>query len=274
MSIVRGYMGIADCAGQLVRCNDFNLNIKQEALFYDHTIGLRDSIPSSIRGGKSDQGNRNDQKVLYRPGTKIIQGGFSFPWTENSAGVLFNEVKTGDTFDMSFTYACQDLTRSFKSCKVNSYTIRASQGDIVTGSIDVMAISMTSSESSGNYTETEKIITWDNVDVTVGDFSGKMASFEITINNNCMPIYTSGQNAIDLSAKEIRIGMQTLTGNATFFEGDDLTYVEDALETTASFTTDGFSAVFDILLMPMTQQASTSAVLRTFQMVGIKKNVQ
>lgn len=274
MSIVRGYMGIADCAGQKVRCNDFNVNIKQEALFYDHTIGLRDSIPSSIRGGKGDQGNRNDQKVLYRPGTKIIQGGFSFPWTTNSAGVLFDEAKTGGTFDMSFTYACQNLARNFKSCKVNSYTMRASQGDIVTGSIDIMAISMSSGGSSSLYAESEKIITWDNVNASIGGFSGKLASFEVTINNNCIPIYTSGQNAVDLNAKEIRIGIQTLTGNVTFFEGDDLTFVEDALETTATFMTENFSTMFTILLLPMTQQASTSAVLRTFQMVGIKKNVQ
>lgn len=272
--VERGYMGIASLSGTKFRVMDFNVNLKQEALFYDHTIGLRDSIPSSITGGKGDVGARNEQKVLWRPGTKIVNGSLSFPWTDKNTGLFFEEARKGSTFSLSFMYTCDSLSRVFRECKVNSYTLRATQGDIVTSSVDIIAKGMDNSTFQSEYAENEKLITWDAVGLVIGSINAAIVSFEITINNNCIPIYTSGQNFTNLEPKDIRVGMQTMSGSVSFYNENSLVFVEDAMPTIATFSAGGFSAMFNILLYPMTQQSSVSSVIRTFQMVGVGKNIE
>ncbi len=106
MVVKAGYMGYAEIGGIKVRCSDFNVKLSQDVLFYDHIIGLRDSIPTDILESKGDVGAWNEQKLFYRAATKIVEGQVSFPLLETSANAFFEEAKTGDYFDLNLYYSC------------------------------------------------------------------------------------------------------------------------------------------------------------------------
>ena len=59
-----GYMGYAQVGSYKIRCTDFNVYLKQDNIFYDHTIGLRDSVPDDILTSKGDNGSWNVQKIF------------------------------------------------------------------------------------------------------------------------------------------------------------------------------------------------------------------
>ena len=91
-----GYLGILDLNGQKIRCTAFNVVPRQEPLFYDHIIGLRDSIPSTVFDDKQDDGSLNAQKKFWRPSVKIYQGGISYPMTQYSANKLACSLRSGN----------------------------------------------------------------------------------------------------------------------------------------------------------------------------------
>lgn len=280
-TIYPGYMGIATVNGNLVRCTDFSVNIKQEPVFYDHTIGLRDTIPDSIYDGKRDGGDGtiNPQKIIWRPGVKLVQGSFSFPWTSSNSALqgLFDNAKNGATLSsLSFGYSC-DFGRAFYGCKINSFSIKASAGEIVTSSVDFIGKNMGPGTASIGYSATEKLITWDTINVNFGNFGADLFSyFEITINNNCIPIYTSGGNSnkIDpLTPYDIRVGMQMVTGAVSFYDTEILRFLEEQNRAiTVSFAcSDGPSFSAQVITKPMEQNASVSPVIRTVGFVGVDK---
>ena len=96
-------MGLCVIDGLKIRVSDFSVNVKQEVQFYDHIIGLRDSLPSGL-DTKGDAGKLNVQKTFWRPGVKICSGGISFPATVKNLKKTFDLVKAGDDFELKFTY--------------------------------------------------------------------------------------------------------------------------------------------------------------------------
>lgn len=285
--IYPGFVGYAKIGDQKVRCNDFSVNVKQEALFYDHTIGLRDTIPTSIYTIKGDGGDKEDteqynyQKILWRPEVKLSQGGFTFPWTDLNMGLLWQEARGGKSFDMDFKYAC-GLARRFTNCKVNSYALKISNGDIVSSSLDIMAIHEESIdiENSILYAANEKIMTWDAVKIKIDDVDApNLVSFDFTINNACMPIYTAGSNASDtnpLEAKEIRVGMQQLTGTMSSYEENSIDYL-DFVDTSKTIKLDFDNGAFTIkitaIFRPIEQSAAVGPVIRTMAFTGVDYNI-
>ena len=272
-----GFMGIATIGSSSIRCTDFSVNIKQEPVFYDHTIGLRDSIPGSIFDGKGDVGAYNPQKIIWRPGVKLVQGGFTFPWTDtNQVKDLFDIAKRGDTMDdFSFGYSC-DFGRTFSGCKMNSFSVKAAAGELITTTIDFIGKDMVDGNGSAGYKNIEKLITWDAASISLSGFDNTyMSYFEFTINNNCIPIYTSGGNNNDaLSPYDIRVGMQMVTGAISFYTGKELKFLEEQINpSTINFSCqDGLSFSMDVILKPLEQNAAVNGpIIRTVAFVGVDK---
>ena len=280
-------MGYASLAGwPTVRCTDFSVNVKQEPLFYDHIIGLRDSIPQSIYDVKGDNQSHNPQKMFWRPGVKLSQGSLGFPWTINEAvlhpqAVLLTQAIHGDDFDMSFYYTC-GIGRKFTNCKVNSYSLKLSNGELVTSSVDIMAPHMEAHDvlTPTPITATEKLVTWDSVVITgLPNVLAEVVSFELTINNGVMPIYTAGENSSGhkLEPKELRVGMQTVTGTVSYYTYNNLVFMEDILGdsgTDVSITIANYPTInLKLIFKPMEQSAATGAIIRTVQFVGVDKAI-
>jgi hypothetical protein len=275
-----GYMGYASIAGYGdIPISDCSINIKQEPLFYDHLIGLRDSRPSGIYSNKTDSGQHNPQKIFMRPGVKIVQGGISFHWIKGRGGVLFKEAAYGDTIsDITVYYSC-DYSRSFSGCKVNTYNFKAYAGELVISSADIIGKGMTSKGSGGGIHETNKLITWDAVKISC-DFSSPIAFIEFTINNNCIPIYTSGGNLESdskLQPFDIRVGMQNVTGViGCFSDKSSIKYFEEIGTHVSPITinVDTWSAQLNVIYKPVEQSATTTPIITAHAFQGVDVAIQ
>jgi len=269
ININAGYLGLAEVNGTKLRCNDFSMNPRQDALFYDHIIGLRDNIPTSIFGGKGDVGNLNIQKTIWRPSVKIYQGGIGYPLILDDP--LFELAKRGETFGLTFSYDCES-GRKFTGCVVNSYTFSITAGDIASITADIMATGLTDSESLGRYTEEEKIVTWDDFTITAiggGSDLDSIQSMTFTVNNNCKPIYTAGaNNLLDLNPLTIRVGMQEVSGVISYYgKGAALISMGDlgSIDISSSI----FNATLNVLFKPQERTSSIGPIISPLPFVGV-----
>jgi len=270
----QGYLGYAVINGLPVRCTDFNVNVSQSPLWYDHTIGLRDSIPSTIHDSKEDVGQNQTQKHIWRSSTKLITGNISFPLTENTSNILFDEAKRGSTFSMAFKYTC-GIVRYFTGCKVNNWTLNAVAGDIVSVNAEIWAINMVESTTYDLYKTKEKLITWDTLFVNANGVAleDKLANIEVTINNDLKAIYTSGTNSSkSLRPKKFRVGMQEVTG--AFGVYADSFNIFDYLEDDGGHTilinaADLLTFSLNVLYVPLERSGSNRVLIHNLPFYGV-----
>jgi hypothetical protein len=274
-TVKAGYLGYAEISGTKVRCTDFNVQVKQDVLFYDHTIGLRDNIPSAILGGKGDQAQWNEQKIFWRAATKIIEGNVSFPMSEFSANAFFDQAWKGDWFDFSLYYSCEN-GKMFKECRVNTYNFSITAGDVANVSVGVIGKNI-SEATPAVYDRLEKLITWDKVEI--GGVGDQIVSLDFTINNNCIPIYTSGTNTGGISPlipNDIRVGMQSLTGSVSFYNnaGPTDSFVEVNTPQFITISAGSFNATLNVLYQYPERNGAVSAYIKTVPFVGVGHAVE
>jgi hypothetical protein len=268
MSIKAGFLGYAIVDGIIIRCNDFSLNPKQDVLFYDHIVGLRDSIPSSIFSGKGDIGNLNIQRKVMRPGVKICQGGINYPMIESDP--LYMLAKTADDFDLSFNYSCNSIKRTFINCKVNNYNFTITSGDFATVSVDIIAQTVSESESGADlYNDEIKMITWDSFSISTPVIDSFINSFSLTINNNCNPVYTAGaNNVLNLNPLGIRVGMQEISGTISYYS-DCAPLAGVGEPTTIQIASTGISEELNVVFKPQEINGSIGPMICPLNFVGI-----
>lgn len=273
--VLPGYIGILDSSYGKIRCSEFNVVREQNPLFYDHTIGLRDTIPQ----GNTTKGEGEDinlQKTIMRHGTKIISGSFSFNPDESTSIPFFEEAKRGTDLDMSFGYICSTASTNgfnFSLCRVNSFSLTATAGDIVSVSVDVMGKIAESTNITTDYSDAKKLITWDKVSVigkTIGVVSGVQA-FSLNINNNLMPIYTANSNYDEnLLPLKLRVGMQEVTGSITIYgvQASDFTISnEEEIELTVG----DFSTPINLVFNTYRPEGLVGPIITTIPFVGIDR---
>ena len=268
--IKQGYMGFLSKGSDKVRCTSFSIQPVQNALFYDHTKGLRDGSVNNIFDQKSEQGAINSQKIFMRPGVKIYQGNISFPATENSSSVFFDEAKYGGSFDnLTFRYTC-GIARKMDRCRVNGYTFNAVAGDLVNISVDIIAASMEDVTSDDIYDLEEKLITWDDISTSLGD---SINGISFSVNNNCSPIYTAGNNAENgLNPYKIRVGMQEVTGFISYYnKGVDLSFLESSDKESLSISMDDFSVNLNVVFRPQEREGSVGPIISSRPFVGVER---
>lgn len=280
-----GYMGYVEVDSYKVRCTDFNVKLKQDAVFYDHTIGLRDSIPAGILDSKGDDASFNEQKIFWRASTKIIEGSINFPLVELSTRAFFYQAYTGEDFDVNVYYSC-DTGKTFTLCKVNTYSMTITAGEPTNVSVGIMGIDVLEGSAPTPYEEPEKIVTYDAVKIEGSGADTGIVSFEFTINNNCIPIYTAGTNIGDpsaavpiapLLAHKIRVGMQTVTGSITFYNdiGPADEFVESLIPREIKISIgDTFAAKLNVLYQYPERTGQVSPYIRTIPFVGVGEAVQ
>jgi hypothetical protein len=295
--IKAGFIGLAKVDGTYVRCTDFSINPRQTAQFYDHIIGLRDTIPKTIFEGKGDEDTIKPQKKIWRPSVKIYQGQIGYPLTLFKSPLLthgtllmhakiksplLTHAKKGTDFDINFAYTCKDIIRKFTGCKVNQYTFSITAGDFAKISADIMAVSgedmAVSGEDSNNqsrYTEVEKLITWDDVTIKIDNvWADCMRSFTFTVNNNCKPIYTAGKNndGDKLNPAVIRVGMQEVTGSISYYnKGEDLSFMEDidSVKKISISMSDGFDVDLNVIFQPQERTSAIGPIISNLPFVGV-----
>jgi hypothetical protein len=255
-NILPGYMGHCVISGTKIRINSASVNPIQDYLFYDHTIGLRDSIPTGIRNPKTDAGRLNKQKQIYRQSTILYQGGITFPLCDGDLSTIFEMAKCGNDGDVEIKYACNEFSRIYEDSKINSLTISCVAGDVVNVALDIMA-PLLREGSYSKYTQVKKMITWDAV--SLPDFD-EVQGFSLTITNNCKAIYT----ADSLSPLEIRVGMQEITGSIDIYGMDN----SMANEQDFSITIDGYTITVKALFKPSLIESKVGPIVTSLPFVG------
>jgi len=278
MALKAGFIGLCGIDGLKVRVTSFNVNVKQEVQFYDHIIGLRDSIPSGLLP-KRDDGSLNEQRTFWRPGVKICSGSISFPATVANLDKTFDLVKRGDDFTLTFSYSCDDVQRTFKYCKINSFVLTAVAGEMPSIQIDIMGRSMKESTGSHLWNGSQKLLTWDEIDIT-SISRNPVQMFTLTVKNNCLPIYTAGDNdSAELFPRKIRVGMQHVDGIIVYYikgksyeDLDKNTGSESMkIKATDSCESKTFNETLCVVYKPIERASNIGALLHTLPFVGVGK---
>ncbi len=271
-----GYIGVAQVGAQIIRCSDFSVNPSQTVLFYDHTIGLNDTVPADSKTKGEEIGFRQIQKRIARPSPISIQGGFSFPATSLSGGnnfqFLFNNAKFGNYFNLFFQYhrGGGQNGRTFSNCRVNQFSFSIVAGDILNIKVEIFAKDMSEFGSVASYVEAEKLITWDMVDVTSSDVftASGIAGIDFTINNNLKNIYTNFGTSF--LPTDIRIGMQEVSGSVSVYNLPGNTFISSGtLSTTIGVSAPGFNTQLNVMLFPQQAAGSIGAVITKVPFVGV-----
>jgi len=227
MAIVQpGFIGIlnvynSSVSSTLVRCSSFSVCSNNDPLFYNHVIGLNDTVPGGYETKGEDPGIIQTQRRVFRPSTINISGGISFPATENSLIPFFSYAKYGNYFDIDFNYYCHE-GKHFPDCRVNGFDFNIQAKDILNISVDVISKGPVGTTSTlGNYDVPEKMITWDRVKISFANMpfpidNTIISGLNFKINNNATPIYVSSFTN-NLLPSDIRLGMQEVTGSITVY---------------------------------------------------------
>jgi len=276
-SLCPGYIGQAEVDGVSIRCSDFSLNPSQDFTFYDHTIGLNDTVPSNNSSKGESVGDIQTQKRIGRPSPISIGGGISFPATQGNLGVLFDNAKYGTYFDVDFQYhrgVGQD-SRSFSDCRVNQYTFSITAGDILNISADFLAKDMSESGGVGNNIFAEKLITWDQVLVSSSGLgSYGIQGIEFSVNNNLKNIYTVGSSTGEDAFKpsDIRVGMQEVTGSISVYNIPGKSFITDSTSSsTISISAAGFNTDIEVVFKPQDIPGTLGPVITSIPFVGVDK---
>jgi len=280
MAIYGGYLGLAKLNDIPIRCTGFNVNVQQDVLFYDHILGLRDSSPNYIET-KGDIGNLNIQKYAWRPGVKLATGNLTFPATKENLQEIYNLTRSGDNFSLEFTYSCDNVSRIFEDCKINSFTFSISAGDVLIIDAQIMARTMFTENSVSqitHYNIAQKLITWDIVEIN-SESSDRLQSFSFSVANNCIPIYTAGNNNNDeLWPKRIRVGMQELNGTLNYYKKgvfyQDLNAFTDSNSLIISISSGGkcsvlFYETLNVIYQPINREGNIGPIINSLPFVGV-----
>jgi len=294
--IQAGYTGIATIDGSAIRCSEFNVNATQTVEFYNHIVGLNDSLPATGDGTKGEVvGTIQTQRRIWRPSTINIGGGIGYPATTSSSGssnisTLFTHAKFGTFFDIDFQYYCDPPTgrkaRTFTDCRINSFTFSVTAGDILNIGSDVLCKKVVDSDigSATVFTTEEKFITWDKVLITLTDTDSEtgitdeiIRGFELNINNNATPIYTADPFASpadnDLLPFDIRIGTQEVSGSLSLYlkQGNDAITTTLVSPQTLTVSAEGFTTDISVVFETREIPGNIGPVLTTIPFVGVDK---
>lgn len=261
-----GYTGLMTAPLKL-KLKSFDVNVNQSLLFYDHTVGMRDTIAPHIYGGKTSlEFVSKPQNAICRPSNATINGSLSFPLTKGRETAFFNLAKTGDPFDLSFQYYCGASALDFTGCVVDSYSISVESGGEVSCTVSIFAKSMApnseedsgSGEGSGGDSQgdiNETIYCWADCSVTGG--IGCISAFSLEINNHCSTVFTAGSKG---APYDIRCGIQEIKGEISQYNAGRSSY--GVTGSTAidpiSFSVGALEISVPVIFIPVTRSGSPS----------------
>ena len=235
-SVRPGYMGIARIGSHTMRCTSFDVNPNQSSTFYDHTIGINDSDPSTSKTKDEWLHTRQTQQRIWRPSPIEISGGMNFPATVTDDGNsavtnIFSLAAYADYFNLDFWYYC-DMGKKFRNCRINTFGFNIQSGDILNIDTNVFGMDILDETSQEQEHDpfrkvAEKLVTWDTVKITVSNYGPienvLITGFNFQINNNIMNVYTNGPVSLPpiilptLKPHDLRAGMQQVNGSISIY---------------------------------------------------------
>jgi len=225
MSVIHmTYTGSCKFNNQVFLCSNMNASLDQKLLFYDHIVGLRDVISTSenaagSKKGESGVATNNRQKMVYRYSPAIAKASFSGPIPVENFEKIFNAAIRGDTVEVEMVFwETNAPSVTIGNAKIETFTIDLKAGEIATFSVGLTGAEYKFSEgSSSEASACQRLLTWDACAVSVSEILSDISTFQMTINNPVVPIYTTRWTEDEASGglmpQKIRIGIQEVSGS-------------------------------------------------------------
>lgn len=279
-NVYPGYRGLADIAavGQ-VRFADAGITARQEINAPDLIMGDWDHdayVYGPIEVGGTISGPVTETFVSGSGGGGLWDWGVK---RNGTCGTLTDS-------DITLYYYCggsDSRARTFSGMLVNSLNFSCAAGDIAQFSIDILGSSAGAWLSSDppHFTDSEKLITWDKVGVSLtgGDDNFTppaniaFSNFDFTISNNLETVYSLGQP--NLFPFEIVPGLRGITGSISVYntpEADGVDTWDDYLASgtgTITFDIGGLSIDMKVRFHRIEPASSVGPIISSIGFTGV-----
>jgi hypothetical protein len=261
-------------------------SLDQKVQFFDHILGLRDKLTAGSAGSATKKGPEtsataggganNVQKRIYRYTPGLAKARFECPiiGDANGSPAFANVLKyaiSGEEVSVEMVFWKTSATKvTVSKGIISSFTLSLKAGDIATFSCEVTGAKYESGTGSSGAVDCTKLVTWDRCKVG-GDVSAPLASFDLTITNPPVPIYTTtatewfgtshGPNGV--MPRAIRVGIQEVSGAISMLSAQSLSG-----EKKITFEVNGVSKTVYVVCLPPSDQANTGQYIQTINFVG------
>jgi len=275
-----GYRGIARVeGGNYIRCTNMNVNLQQDTLFYDHTLGLNDYVSSGDSTKIERPGFVQTQKNFWRPSPLSIGGSIAYPLTAEEDGYnLFQKAKTGaGVGNIEMYYYCDDDSgsngRSFEECRVGSFQLNITAGDFANIQVDFGGKrSVDISGTPTHYKAPTKMISWDKVSISGSGLSENIQAFSMNINNNLSHVYTARPSSIaPYEPKDVRLGMQEVTGTISVYNKKGPINVINGGKVELTLSVGNWSTPLFVILKTVQLEARVGPFVTTIPFIGVER---
>ena len=248
MTVVHmSYMGSLTMFGSQFLCTNMTASKEQTPRFYDHIVGLKDQNFSTTVDGISQKGPYfpltgggggydQVQKRFWRYPPALYKGSAAGPFVEDSVGLLMEYAIKCNPFDAEMIFWNDGVRQTIYQALISNLSISMRAGDITSFSLEMVSKDMVSDTSTPTEADCSKLLTWDMCQVAfsgVGAGTYHLSEFSLSISNPIMPIFTAKPIGVP---KELRVGMQEVTGTVSSYEagvaGDSITFAMGSNEYT------------------------------------------
>lgn len=218
-------------------CSNMSSNLDQKMLFFDHILGLRDvsapsaTLTSNVAGTKKNESTTatgNIQKRIFRYSPAVARASFAGPVPVENFDKILTAAIEGSNVEVEMVYWKNGPSAKVGKAKIESLSIDLKAGEIATFSVGLVGAEYTFETSANSQTaDCQKLLTWDNCTVAATPVTSAISSFQITINNPLIPIYTTKWSSTTdasggLMPQKIRIGMQEVSGAIGIYGPDTI----------------------------------------------------
>jgi hypothetical protein len=239
--IFAGYTGYAEVGGQILRFSSASLGVQQDVITPDMAEGTR-------------------RRYGYAYGGATASGSLSGPLVAGQASPLWDLAIAAEEEEVFIEYYTG--TSSSFTCIINSFGVSCSAGDVAQYTMDFIGGEGSGNTGGGTPPSEEVLLTWDQLNPD-GFNECEVQAFDVSLNNNCTPVYGLGQGS--LWPCKILPGKLTVTGSLTIYGVPGNMDAEDQLSAIASGTIEAITGIpgMHVLFSGIAPQGSVGPVVYT-----------
>jgi len=271
------YTGSCSIDGQEILCSSMTSSIDQKVSFFDHTLGLRDKFSSDFesKGPSTKKGDiQNVQKRTYRYTPAIARANISGPIPMDGFQNIIDKAVSGEEISMKMTYYRKNSPMTtIGRAIISTLNMSVKPGDICNFTLDAVASEYTF-DASGNTSKKAQctnLVTWDAARITASPIYDHIESFNITINNPPVPIYTAqwtdDVETNGMMPQKIRIGMQEVTGTIGVY---GVPIIDAPSLGDVDFSFNGAGKKLAVVFTNPSDTGNTGAYIRSINFTGTK----
>lgn len=287
MTTIRmGYMGSCSLGGTSVLCTNMSASLDQKVQFFDHIVGLQDTLtiaeetgavtkgPTAEEGGEDPVASAIQKKTYrYLPALAraSISGYVTGDCDEGSVNfeAILDKAISGAEVDAVLTFWKTNARQvTISKARITSFTINLKAGDLVTFSCELTGAGYSSSITGASTAiDCTKIVNWSQCAIG-GSVTSALQGFDLTITNPPVPIYTAQWTPMSgsgrgLMPQKIRLGVQEVTGVLSMIEPQDLSGTG-----TVQFEINGVKKLLNVVFLPPSDQGTSGPYIQTINFVG------